>query len=82
MSDIDKNKTTSEEGKRKIVLGFSGGLDTSYCVKYLTIEKEYEVHSVIVNTGGFSEEELKSIEEHAYTLGVKTHTTVDAVKDY
>jgi argininosuccinate synthase len=57
-------------------VGFSGGLDTSYCVKYLTDEKGYEVHSVIVNTGGFSEEELKQIEKHAYTLGVKTHTTV------
>ena len=44
---------------KKVVLGFSGGLDTSYCVKYLTEEKGYEVHSVIVNTGGFSEEELQ-----------------------
>jgi argininosuccinate synthase len=68
--------------KKKIVLGFSGGLDTSYCVKYLTIEKDCEVHSVIVNTGGFTNEELKTIEAHAYTLGVTTHTTVDAVKDY
>ena len=68
--------------KKKVVLGFSGGLDTSYCVKYLTIEKGYEVHSVIVNTGGFTPEELKTIEVHAYTLGVTTHTTVDAVKDY
>ena len=68
--------------KRKVVLGFSGGLDTSYCVKYLTIEKNYEVHSVIVNTGGFSAEELATIEAHAYKLGVTTHTTVDAVKDY
>jgi argininosuccinate synthase len=58
------------------------GLDTSYCVKYLTIEKDCEVHSVIVNTGGFTNEELKTIEAHAYTLGVTTHTTVDAVKDY
>ncbi|HRI23772.1 MAG TPA: argininosuccinate synthase [Ferruginibacter sp.] len=67
---------------KKVVLGFSGGLDTSYCVKYLTGEKGYEVHSVIVNTGGFSAEELKKVEEHAYKLGVKTHTTVDAVKSY
>lgn len=67
---------------KKIVLGFSGGLDTTYCVKYLTEEKGYEVHSVIVNTGGFSEDELKKIEQHAYTLGVKTHTTVNAVKSY
>lgn len=66
----------------KIVLGFSGGLDTSYCVKYLTDEKGYEVHSIIVNTGGFTEKELKEIEAHAYKLGVKTHTTVDAVKSY
>lgn len=66
----------------KIVLGFSGGLDTSFCAKYLTEEKGYEVHSIIVNTGGFSKDELKHIEEHAYRLGVKTHTCVDAVKDY
>ncbi|MBN9296517.1 MAG: argininosuccinate synthase [Filimonas sp.] len=67
---------------KKIVLGFSGGLDTTYCVKYLGEDKGYEVHSVIVNTGGFDEEELKKIEAHAYKLGVKTHTTVDAVKGY
>lgn len=67
---------------KKIVLGFSGGLDTSYCVKYLSEDKGYEVHSVIVNTGGFSDDELKKIEEHAYKLGVKTHTTVNAVKSY
>jgi len=51
-------------------------------VKYLTEEKGYEVHSVIVNTGGFNEAELKQIEQHAYKLGVKTHTTVNAVKSY
>jgi argininosuccinate synthase len=67
---------------KKIVLGFSGGLDTTYCVKYLTEEKGYEVHSIIVNTGGFTEDELQKIEAHAYKLGVKTHTTVDAVKGY
>lgn len=67
---------------KKVVLGFSGGLDTTYCVKYLTEDKGYEVHSVIVNTGGFDTEELQKIEAHAYTLGVKTHTTVDAVKGY
>jgi argininosuccinate synthase len=67
---------------KKVVLGFSGGLDTTYCVKYLTEEKGYEVHSIIVNTGGFSEEELENIEAHAKKLGVKTHTTIHAVKDY
>lgn len=65
-----------------MVLGFSGGLDTTYCVKYLSEEKGYEVHSLLVNTGGFSDAELKKIEEHAFQLGVKTHTAVDAVKGY
>ena len=63
-------------------MGFSGGLDTSFCVKYLSEDKGYEVHSIIVNTGGFTEQELKDIEKHAIKLGVKTHTTVDAVKSY
>jgi argininosuccinate synthase len=67
---------------KKVVLGFSGGLDTSYCVKYLTDDLGYEVHSIIVNTGGFTEEELKNIEAHAYKLGVKSHKTVNAVKSY
>lgn len=67
---------------KKVVLGFSGGLDTSYCVKYLSEEKGYEVHSVIVNTGGFTAEELKEIEQRAYSLGVKSHKTVDAVRSY
>jgi argininosuccinate synthase len=67
---------------KKVVLGFSGGLDTSCCAKYLSSDKGYEVHSIVVNTGGFSPEELDKIETHAYSLGVKTHTAVDAVKDY
>ncbi len=67
---------------KKVVLGFSGGLDTTFCVKYLSEDKGYEVHSVIVNTGGFTEEELVNIEQHAYRLGVKTHTTINAIKGY
>lgn len=67
---------------KKIVLGFSGGLDTSYCVKYLTEEKGYEVYSITVNTGGFSEQELQAIEEKAYRLGVTSHRNVDAVRPY
>lgn len=67
---------------KKVVLGFSGGLDTSYCVKYLAEDNGYEVHSIIVNTGGFTDGELKQIEAHAYRLGVKTHTEIDAVKGY
>jgi argininosuccinate synthase len=70
------------QDKPKIVLGFSGGLDTSYCVKYLSDDRGFEVHSIIVDTGGFSDEELKAIEKHAYALGVKTHTTVNAVRSY
>jgi argininosuccinate synthase len=67
---------------KKVVIGFSGGLDTSYCVKYFTDELNYEVHSIIVNTGGFSREELDQIEKHAKALGVASHTTVDATKSY
>ncbi len=67
---------------KKVVLGFSGGLDTTFCVKYLSEDKGYEVHSIIVNTGGFSAAELEAIEAHARKLGVASHTTVDAVKGY
>lgn len=74
-------KTDLQSGS-KVVVGFSGGLDTSFCVKYLTEEKGFEVHSVIVNTGGFTADELDEIEKHAYKLGVKTHAAIDAVKSY
>ncbi|MEO8109563.1 MAG: argininosuccinate synthase [Ginsengibacter sp.] len=67
---------------KKVVIGFSGGLDTSYCVKYFKDELGYDVHSIIVNTGGFSEDELAAIEKRAEALGVTTHTTVDATKSY
>jgi len=67
---------------KKVVLGFSGGLDTTFCVKYLSEDQGYEVHSIIVDTGGFSAEELARIEAHAYSLGVKSHKTVNAVKSY
>ena len=67
---------------KKVVLGFSGGLDTTYCVKYLHDDLGYEVHSITVNTGGFSNAEIKQIEDHAYSLGVKSHVTVNAIKTY
>lgn len=67
---------------KKVVLGFSGGLDTSFCVKYLSAEKGYEVYTVTIDTGGFTPDELQSIEQRAYQLGAKHHTTVDAVKPY
>ncbi len=68
--------------KKKVVLAYSGGLDTSYCVKYLTEEKGLEVHSVLVNTGGFEAEELKGVEKRAYELGVTTHTTIEETANY
>lgn len=66
----------------KVVLAFSGGLDTSYCVKYLNEEKKLEVHSAIINTGGFSKEDLAIIEEKAKKLGVKDHKTIDITDDF
>ena len=68
--------------KEKVVLAFSGGLDTSFCVPYLKNEKGFEVHTIMVNTGGFSDEEVKRIEERALQLGAESHTTVDAVESY
>lgn len=68
--------------KQKVVLAFSGGLDTSFCVPYLMNEKGLEVHTVIVNTGGFSDEEAAKIEERALKLGATSHTCIDAVNDY
>ncbi|UII29875.1 argininosuccinate synthase [Fulvivirga ulvae] len=68
--------------KNIVVLAFSGGLDTSYCVKYLKHDLNFEVHSVLVNTGGFSQEELKAVEDHAYKLGVAKHETVDVVDEF
>lgn len=66
---------------KKVVLAFSGGLDTSYCVKYLSA-KGLEVHSAIVNTGGFSSEELEEIEEKALKLGVKSHVVLDQTSEF
>ena len=68
--------------KEKVVWAFSGGLDTSFCVPYLKNEKGLEVHTIMVNTGGFSAEEVKRIEERALQLGAASHVTVDAVESY
>ena len=68
--------------KNKVVLAFSGGLDTSFCVKYLSLEKGLEVHSVFVNTGGFSPGEEKLVEEKAYSLGVVHHENIDVSQKY
>ena len=67
---------------KKVVLAFSGGLDTSFCVKYLSEDCGYEVYTAIANTGGFSAEELKNIEARALALGAKAHATLDITQEY
>lgn len=68
--------------KKKVVLAFSGGLDTSFCAMYLSQDKGYEVYTAIANTGGFSPEELKVVEEKAYRLGAVKHVTLDVTQEY
>lgn len=67
---------------KKLVLAYSGGLDTSFCVKYLKEEKGYDVYTAIANTGGFSQSDLESIEKKAYSLGAKKHVTLDITQEY
>ena len=67
---------------KKIVLAYSGGLDTSYCAVHFSEDLGYEVHAVTVNTGGFSELDIKDIENKAYQMGVKTYVNIDAVDHY
>ncbi|HEX9956722.1 MAG TPA: argininosuccinate synthase domain-containing protein [Fibrella sp.] len=68
--------------KQKVVLAFSGGLDTSFCVKYLTEDRGMDVYSVLVDTGGFSAGDLAAIEARAYSLGVVSHAVVSKTDDY
>lgn len=68
---------------KKIVLAFSGGLDTSYCVPYLKQQHHNaEIHTVLVNTGGFSDRELADIKEHAINLGADSHQSLNATGDF
>ena len=67
---------------KKVILAFSGGLDTSFCAIHLTRELGYEVHTLTVNTGGFSPEEVQQIEQRALSLGVASHKTVDETRNY
>ncbi|MEN8138521.1 MAG: argininosuccinate synthase [Bacteroidota bacterium] len=67
---------------KKVVLAYSGGLDTTYCLKYLGIEKGYEIHTVLVNTGGFSKEELEVVTAKAQEMGSVEHVNLDITQEY
>lgn len=69
------------ENPKKLVIAYSGGLDTSYCAVSLS-KAGYEVHAVSVNTGGFTSEEISTIESNAYKMGVTTYKNIDAVSSY
>ena len=73
---------STDNKKKKVVLAFSGGLDTSFAAMYLSKDLGYEVHTAIANTGGFSDGELKRIEERAMALGAASHATLDVTDDY
>jgi len=66
---------------KKLVIAYSGGLDTSYCAVSLS-KSGYEVHAVSVNTGGFTDKEIKEIEGNAYKMGVSTYKNIDAITTF
>lgn len=68
--------------KEKVLLAFSGGLDTSFCAKYLSEEKNLDVYTAVANTGGFSDDELNKIEKKAYALGSIKHVALDVTNEY
>jgi len=68
--------------KKKLVLAYSGGLDTSYCAVHFSKDLDYEVHAVSVNTGGFTKLEINSIEKKAYAMGVSVYKNINAVDTY
>jgi argininosuccinate synthase len=67
---------------KKVVLAYSGGLDTSYCIKYLKNEMNLSVYSAIVNTGGFNSDELAALEKRALDLGVHLHKTLEQTTNF
>lgn len=75
------SKNNTENNKGKLVIAYSGGLDTSYCAVSLS-KAGYDVHAVSVNTGGFSSKEIKTIEKNAYKMGVSTYKNIDAIATF
>lgn len=67
---------------KKCVLAYSGGLDTTYCAKYLQNERGYEVYTIFVNTGAFSDAEIQTIEQKALALGVTAHRSIDVSETF
>ncbi len=81
--DLSKRIIQPEKmSKPIVVLAYSGGLDTSYCIKYLTAEKDLAVHAALVDTGGFDPDEIKRIEELALSLGAEKFIHLNAVQRY
>ena len=78
----DSAKEPPKGQGKKVVVAYSGGLDTSYTVMYLSQELGYEVHAVCADTGGFSPEQLTDNEARALTLGAKTYKTLDVTQEY
>ena len=71
-----------EDKRKKVVVAYSGGLDTSFTIMYLTKEMGYDVYAACANTGGFSEQQLRENEERAYKLGAKKYVTLDVTGEY
>lgn len=82
MENQTETPIQKERTMKKLVLAYSGGLDTSYCAHYLSQREGFEVHAVTVNTGGFDTEELKSIRQKALELGASSYQAIDAVESF
>lgn len=79
---MHKTNIIMKQKNKTVVLAYSGGLDTTYTAKFLSVEKQMDVITVVANTGGFSDEQLKNIEEKAKELGSKEHVVLNIEKEY